>query len=81
LSSPCARRATDSRFKRGTASLYYRILNWLGADIIPHHADFRLMSDRVLRALSLYGEAQVFLRGLAVQLGFTTAMVAYDRLP
>lgn len=39
------------------------------------------MSDRVLRALSLYGEAHVFLRGLAVQLGFTTATVAYDRLP
>ncbi|MGC2011232.1 MAG: hypothetical protein WA693_09290 [Pseudolabrys sp.] len=74
-------RATDSRFKRGTANLYYRILNWLGADIIPHHADFRLMSDRALRALSLYGEAHVFLRGLAVQLGFTTATVAYDRLP
>lgn len=81
MSSPCARRATDSRFKRGTANLYYRILNWLGADIIPHHADFRLMSDRALRALSLYGEAHVFLRGLAVQLGFTTATVAYDRLP
>ena len=75
------RRATDSRFKRGTADLYYRILNWLGADIIPHHADFRLMSDRALRALSLYGEAHVFLRGLAVQLGFKTATVVYDRLP
>jgi len=75
------RRGSDSRFKRGTADLYYRILNWLGADIIPHHADFRLMSDRALRALSLYGEAHVFLRGLAVQLGFKTATVAYDRLP
>jgi hypothetical protein len=75
------RRASDSRFKRGTADLYYRILNWLGADIVPHHADFRLMGDRALRALSLYGEAHVFLRGLAVQLGFKTATVAYDRLP
>src|SRR4249919_738899 len=75
------RRATDSRFKRGTADLYYRILNWLGADIIPHHADFRLMSDRALRALARYGEAHVFLRGLAVQLGFKTATVTYDRLP
>jgi polyisoprenyl-phosphate glycosyltransferase len=75
------RRASDSRFKRGTADLYYRILNWLGADIIPHHADFRLMGDRALRALSLYGETHVFLRGLAVQLGFNTATVAYDRLP
>ena len=74
-------RTTDSRFKRGTADLYYRILNWLGADIIPHHADYRLMSERALRALSLYGEAHVFLRGLAVQLGFKTATVAYDRLP
>ena len=74
-------RTTDSRFKRGTADLYYRILNWLGADIIPHHADFRLMSERALRALSLYGEAHVFLRGLAVQLGFKTATVVYDRLP
>jgi len=75
------KRSSDSRFKRGTADLYYRILNWLGADIIPHHADFRLMSDRALRALSLFGEAHVFLRGLAVQLGFKTATVAYDRLP
>ena len=40
------------------------------------------MSDiRMLRALTLYGEAHVFLRGLAVQLGFKTATVAYDRLP
>ena len=74
-------RTTDSRFKRGTADLYYRILNWLGADIIPHHADYRLMSERALRTLTLYGEAHVFLRGLAVQLGFKTATVAYDRLP
>lgn len=74
-------RASDSKFKRGTADLYYRMLNWLGADIIPHHADFRLMSDRALRALSLYGEAHIFLRGLAVQLGFKTAIVTYDRLP
>jgi glycosyltransferase involved in cell wall biosynthesis len=75
------KRTSDSWFKRASADLYYRILNWLGADIIPHHADFRLMSDRALRALTLYGEAHVFLRGLAVQLGFTTATVAYDRLP
>ena len=33
------------------------------------------MSDRALRALSLYGEAHVFLRGLAVQLGFKTILV------
>src|SRR5260221_493724 len=40
------RRNSDSRFKRGTADLYYRTLNWLGADIIPHHSDFRYRGDR-----------------------------------
>jgi glycosyltransferase involved in cell wall biosynthesis len=74
-------RTTDSPFKRGTAELYYRILNWLGADIIPHHADFRLMSDKALRALSLYSEVHVFLRGLVTKLGFKTATVEFDRLP
>jgi glycosyltransferase involved in cell wall biosynthesis len=66
-------RASDSWFKRSSADFFYRLINWLGAEVIPHHADFRLMSD--------YGEAHVFLRGLAVQLGFKTATVTYDRLP
>lgn len=74
-------RSSDSLFKRGTAGLYYRILNWLGADIIPHHADFRLMSDRAMRALSQYSEVHVFLRGLVMQLGYKTAMVEFERLP
>lgn len=74
-------RSTDTFFKRGTAGLYYRILNWLGADIIPHHADFRLMSDKAMRALSAFGESHVFLRGLVVQLGFRTAIVEFERLP
>ena len=74
-------RASDSWFKRSSADFFYRLINWLGAEVIPHHADFRLMSDRALRALARYGEAHVFLRGLAVQLGFKTASVTYDRLP
>jgi polyisoprenyl-phosphate glycosyltransferase len=74
-------RRSDSIFKRGTADLYYRMLNWLGADIIPHHADFRLMSDRAMRALSQFAEVHVFLRGLVVQLGFKTAIVEFERLP
>jgi glycosyltransferase involved in cell wall biosynthesis len=74
-------RASDSLFKRFTADLYYRLLNWLDVNIVPHHADFRLMSDRALRALSRFGETHVFLRGLVVQLGFRTATVAFNRLP
>lgn len=72
-------RTTDTAFKRGTADLYYRLLKWLGADILPHHADYRLMSDQAIRALGLYGETHVFLRGLVMQLGFKTATVEFAR--
>ena len=41
-------RAGDSWFKRSSADFFYRLINWLGAEVIPHHADFRLMSDRAL---------------------------------
>lgn len=73
-------RVTDTVFKRGTADLYYRLIDWLGATVIAHHADFRLMSDRAVRALASYGEVNLFLRGIVVQLGFKTATVAFDRL-
>jgi glycosyltransferase involved in cell wall biosynthesis len=76
-----AARATDTAFKRTTAAWYYRLLRWLGADIIPDHADFRLMSDRALRALAQFGEVHVFLRGLVTQLGFKHEVVYFDRAP
>ena len=74
-------RDSDTAFKRSTAVGYYRVLRWLGVDIIHNHADYRLMSDRALRALAEFGEVNVFLRGLVVQLGFKTGIVKFDRLP
>jgi hypothetical protein len=41
-------RASDGWFKRSSADFFYRLINWLGAEIIPHHANFRLMSERAL---------------------------------
>jgi glycosyltransferase involved in cell wall biosynthesis len=76
-----ARRDTDTTFKRSTAQGYYRALRWLGVDVIPDHADFRLMSDRAVRALAEFGEVNLFLRGLVMQLGFRTDIVTFDRLP
>ena len=74
-------RESDTAFKRSTAIGYYRMLQWLGAEIIPNHADFRLMSARAIRALAQFGEVHVFLRGLVVQLGFKTDVVLVERLP
>jgi glycosyltransferase involved in cell wall biosynthesis len=74
-------RKSDTVFKRATANIYYHLVDWLGAKVIPHHADFRLMSDRAVRALASYGEVNLFLRGLVVQLGFKTGIVEFGRLP
>ena len=73
------KRATDTAFKRETALLFYRLMKGLGADIVYNHADYRLMSNRALNALSTFREVNLFLRGLAPLVGFQSDTVAYDR--
>jgi glycosyltransferase involved in cell wall biosynthesis len=73
-------RATDTWFKRWSALRYYRLLRLLGVNIIPNHADFRLMGRRSLAALGQYAEVNLFLRGIIPQLGFRSTSVFYDRL-
>lgn len=74
-----ASRATDSWFKRTTARAFYSLQKKMGLDTIYDHADFRLMSNRALDALSEYGESNLFLRGIIPQIGLSTAIVTYDR--
>ncbi len=75
-----ARRDTDTAFKRNTARAYYGLLRRFGVDIVPDHADFRLMSRRALEALRGFREVNLFLRGIIPLLGFRTEIVYYDRL-
>jgi glycosyltransferase involved in cell wall biosynthesis len=72
-------RTSDTAFKRISAQAYYRFLRWMGVEIVYNHADYRLLSRRAVEALREHGEANLFLRALVVQLGFKTAVVAYDR--
>jgi hypothetical protein len=51
----------------------------MGVDCIPDHADYRLMSSRVLDALEGYNESNLFLRGIIPQLGFKQSVVYYSR--
>ena len=76
-----ARRDSDSWFKRSSARGYYALLRKLGVDVVPDHADFRLMSRRALDALRDFREVNLFLRGIVPLLGFRTALVHYDRAP
>lgn len=72
-------RAEDSAFKRLTAHWFYRLMRWLGAEILENHADYRLMSRRAVDALGEFGEVNLFLRGLVPLIGLRSAVVYYDR--
>lgn len=72
-------RCSDTPFKRNTAHAYYRLLKAVGVDIVDNHADYRLMSRRAVHHLQEYLEVNLFLRGIVPLLGFTSAIVHYDR--
>jgi glycosyltransferase involved in cell wall biosynthesis/putative flippase GtrA len=72
-------RTSDTFFKRMTAQLYYKILKSMGVDLVYNHADYRLMSRRVIDCLSKYKEVNLFVRGIIPQLGFAATTVFYER--
>lgn len=72
-------RKKDSFFKKTTAELFYRIMNFLGAKTIFNHADFRLMDKTAMNALEKFKETNLFLRGIISNLGFKTCCVYYNR--
>lgn len=72
-------RKTDTLFKKHTAQAFYKLMSTMGGDVVYNHADFRLMSQRALKALVAHPERNLFLRGIVRSLGFPSAMVYYDR--
>lgn len=74
-----ASRKTDTKFKRGSAHLFYKLLEKLGVQTVYNHADYRLMSARALEALAEFKEVNLYLRGMVTLVGFKTATVYYNR--
>ncbi|WP_338209173.1 glycosyltransferase family 2 protein [Lactiplantibacillus paraxiangfangensis] len=74
-------RSSDSRFKRWTAETFYTVMRKIGVQLVPDHADFRLLSQRAVTALMTYSETNLFLRGIVPQLGFPTTKLYYQRKP
>lgn len=72
-------RKKDTWFKRNTAEAFYKVFEWMGAETVPDHADYRLMSSEALDALSEYHEVNLFLRGIVPTLGYRTSKVYYER--
>lgn len=74
-----SKRETDTFFKRFTAESFYHLLNWMGAEVVFNHADYRLISSKVLNAFSDFKEVNIFLRGLIPLVGFNSTSVYYER--
>lgn len=74
-----SKRDTDTFFKRFTAEGFYKIMNAMGAEVVFNHADYRLMSSRVLHEFAKYEEVNLFLRGMVPLVGFKATSVYYER--
>lgn len=74
-----SKRETDTFFKRFTAEGFYKVLNAMGAEVIFNHADYRLMSSRVLQEFAKFKEVNLFLRGMVPLVGFKSTCVSYER--
>lgn len=72
-------RKKDTFFKKFTAEGFYKFMKWMGVDIVFNHADYRLMSRRVLQQLEDYKEVNLFLRGIVPLIGYPSAKVYYER--
>ena len=73
------RRDSDTYFKRITAEGFYKFMNWMGAEVIFNHADYRLVSSKVLNEFANYKEVNIFLRGMFPLVGFKSTSVYYER--
>ena len=74
-----SKRDTDTFFKRFTAEGFYKLMNWMGAQVVFNHADYRLMSGRVLNEFANFKEVNIFLRGMVPLVGFKSTSVYYER--
>ncbi len=73
-------RLEDTRAKRVTAQMFYKLFNASSHINIPNDAgDFRLISRRVIDALKLLPERNRFMKGLFAWPGYSSVGVPYER--
>ena len=72
-------RKTDTFFKRATAEGFYKFLNLMGAEVVFNHAEYRLISSKVLQEFANFKEVNLFLRGMIPLVGFKSSSVYYER--
>ena len=70
----------ESRWITGARRMFYRFVDILSEDNLPHDAgDFRLVDRRILEELKQMDDPQPYLRGTIASIGFNQVGVPYDR--
>jgi glycosyltransferase involved in cell wall biosynthesis len=72
-------RDQDTLLKRYPALIFYSLMKLMGVNSIYNHADYRLVSKKVLQVLADFKEANIFLRGIFPSIGFKTTCIYYAR--
>jgi len=72
-------RNSDGFLKRHISQFYYKLAGFLGVNGIYNHADFRLMSKKIINILKELKECNIYLRGLIPNLGFKSCCVYFSR--
>ena len=74
-----SKRESDTWFKRTTAEGFYKLMKAMGTEVVFNHADYRLISARVLQDFADFEEVNIFLRGMVPLVGFPSTTVTYER--
>lgn len=72
-------RNKDTKFKKFSAEIFYKFMQFIGVNIVYNHADFRLMSRRSLEGLRHFKEVNLFLRGIIPLIGYKSTKIYYNR--
>ena len=73
-------REGESEFKKNTASIFYRILNFISDVKIPvDTGEFRLLDRKVVKKFNTMTEKQKYIRGMFAWLGYKSAPVYFNR--
>ena len=73
------KRDTDSPFKKYTALMFYKLMKILGVELVSNHADFRLLTQKAVEAMSNFKEKNLFLRAIVPLIGYQSTIVYYER--
>lgn len=74
-------RSADSWIKKFSSESYYRLMRFMGVELVYNHGDFRLMSKALVQEFNALPERNRLIRAMVLQLESRYAIVSYSRQP